>query len=318
MSRLWNSLLAKLLPPPTGSVGLVVGRNNLLAVLMERDGNEYSVARIAEEILPFELFAAAAPSAENCESISKAMERLSAAVPQTYCLLQIALPDPAAVFQIMEFDSLPQTEGEREAIALFKFGKEFPGQPEMRCATQVISSKNEKGLMLSAFIQKAWLDCINDACRRARWVPNVIDARICYIFNRFYEVLQSAPGDGVLISIESDAWSILFWDAQQRPRLVRSRWRESSALDNQDHESIALDIERLIMSYVLRVPGRKIGRIFFSASKEDFEMLVAQLDGGRLHIPCVYLDSMEGISVVSSLTSQVRFPSAMALAAQRI
>lgn len=317
MSRLLNNLKARLWPLPPGAIGLGFSKNSVMAVRALREEGGYRLTHIAEEVLPFSLFTNAAPREDDCACIAQAIQRIAASIPQTYWPLQIALPDPAAIIQVMEFDSLPPTPHERAAIAQFRLDKEFPALPQMQCTTQVISNEGEQGLLLALFIQRAWLDCLNDACRTAGMVPGVIDISINHIFNRFYDVVRATTNDGVLISIEPDTWSILFWDAGHRPRFVKSRWRDTNAGTDGEYEDIAQEVERLIMSYVLRVPGRKIDGIYLCAGDDDLTSLAARLDK-RMQMPCVQLDVMENFSIDPGLSLLYIPPSVMAVAVPRI
>jgi len=285
----------------------------MVAVRARYDGAGFRITHAAEERLPFVPFAKSSPCDEDCAILVQAMQRLAASVPQTYLPLQIALPDPAAVLQVMEFDALPEAEHERTALARFRFEKELPKMTQMQCATQVISKEGERGLLLAIFIQRAWLDCLNNACRAAGLVPSVIDISISHLFNRFYGVVKAGSGDGVLISVEPETWSILFWDGDQRPRFVRSRWRDTSTGKDEEHEVIAQDIERLIVSYVLRVPGRRIGGIYLCANEDDRASMVARLET-RMKIPCVQLGATENFSVTPGLSMQ-KIPSGVLAAA---
>lgn len=316
MSRLLSNLKAKIWPSPPGAVGLGFSKNSVIAARALQDAGGYCLTQVAEEVLPFSLFTNSVPREEERAGLSQAMQRLAASIPQAYWPLQIALPDPAAIFQVMEFDSIPQTPHEREAIAQFRLEKEFPAMTQMQCTTQVVSKEGEQGLLLALFIQRAWLDCLNDACRAAGFVPSVIDTTISHLFNLFYDVIQATPDDGVLISIEQDTWSILFWDAVHRPRFVRSRWRDVSAGTDEEYEVIVKDIERMIMSYVLRVPGRKIDRIYLCANKDDRVPLVERLDK-RMQLPCVQLDAGEKFSMAPGLSMQSIPPGMLAVVVPR-
>lgn len=289
----------------------------MVAVRAVRKVDGYCIAHIAEEVLPFSLFTNASPREDDCACLAQAMKRIAETIPQTYWPLQIALPDPAAIFQVMEFEALPQTPHECAAIAQFRLEKEYPTMPQMQCTTQVISEEGEPGLLLALFIQRAWLDCLNNACRTAGIIPGVIDIAISHLFNRFYDVVQRTSNDGVLISIEPDTWSILFWDAAHRPRFVKSRWRDTSTEMDEEFEVIAQDAERLIMSYVLRVPGRRIDGIYLSATAEDRAVLAERLDR-RTQIPCVRLDTGDNFSTEPGLSLQYIPPSMLAVAVPRI
>ena len=301
MSRLWSSLSTKLWPSPPGAIGLGFSGNSVVAVRAVYEGAGYRITHMSGERLPFTPFANSSPREEDSAILSQAIQRLAASVPQAYWPLQIALPDPAAIFQVMEFDSLPDTPLERAAIAQFRLEKEFPTLPKMQCTTQVISEEGEPGLLLATFIQRAWLDCLNSACRAAKFVPSVIDISLSHLFNRFYDVVKAGSGDGVLISVEPDSWSIMIWDDAHRPRFVRSRWRDTSSVKNEECGVIVQDVERLIVSYVLRVPGRRIGVIYLCANDNDREPLVSWFDK-RMQIPCVQLDASDSFFVTPGLS----------------
>jgi len=272
-----------------------------MAVRALRDGVGYRITHVAEEVLPFQIFTSAELRDEDRNLFCQAIQRLAADIPQSYWPLQIALPDPAAIFQVMEFDSLPQTSRERAAIAQFRVEKEFPTMPEMRCATQVLDQSDRQGLLLTVCMQRAWLDCLVGACREAGFVPRVMDIATNHIFNRFHDVIGSGSGDGALVSVEPDAWSILFWDATHRTRLVRSRWRDANVEAVDEYCAIAQDVERLIMSYILRVPGRSIEKIYLCATDDECGPMAEQLDK-RMKIPCVPLDSRDSFSVAPGLS----------------
>jgi hypothetical protein len=289
----------------------------MVAVRTECEGAGYRVTHTFEELLPFAPFSKPAPSNEDCACLFQAMQRVAISIPQTYWPLQIALPDPAAIIQIMEFEELPGTKQERTAIARFRFEKEIPTMTQMQCTTQDISKQGERSMLLAIFIQRAWLDCLNKACRAAGLLPSVIDASINYLFNRFYDVFGAVPGEGVLISIDPGTWSILFWDNDQRPRFVRSRWRDTSIGKDDDHEEIVRDIERLIVSYVLRLPGRRISGIYLCASDGDRVSMVALLEK-RMRMPCVQLDLDENFSAMTGLSMRMIPSNVLAAAVPRI
>lgn len=316
MSHLWNSLITRLWPSPPGAIGLGFGRDSLIAVRTVTEGDGYRITCVVEEPLPFS-FSSSVPGKEDCAILSQAMQRVAVSIPQTYWPLQIALPDPQAMFEVMEFDSLPETAQERAAIAQFRLGKQFPAMTQMQCATQVISKKGEPNLLLAIFIQRAWLDCVEMACRTAGFVPSVIDTAISHVFNRFHDVLETSSGDGVLISVESDAWTILFLDEVCRPRFVRSRWREMSVGKDVERDVMVKDIERLIISYVSRAPGRRIGGVYLSANDEDRSSLTARLDG-RMQTPCVQLDLTQKFSVAPEFSLRSTPPGVLAAAVPRL
>lgn len=283
-------------PLPPGAIGLGISGNRVAAVCVKRIGDGYCITRVATESLPFAPFRGTMPRIEDTMVLAQAIQRLAMAVPQGYFPLQIALPDPAAIFQVMEFDSLPETAHERAAIVRFRLEKEWPAVAQMECACQVLNKEEGHATLLALAIQRSWLDCLRDACRAAGLVPGVIDISAHHIFNRFHDAIGSGAGDGALISIEPDTWSILFWDRARCPRFIRNRWRDSEQGKDAGYEIIAQDVERLVRAYVLASPDRQIDRIYLCADEADRAYFTGRLNA-RMSVPCIHLDKTEGFSV---------------------
>lgn len=303
MSRLLNNFISKLRASTPGTITLGFEGNRVVAVRAEKVGAGYLITHVAEVQLPFTPFSDSVPSKSDNAVLTQALSRLAETVPQTFWPLQIALPDVAAIFRIMEFDSIPETDEECSAIAQFRLERELPDIQNMCCTTQVISKPPKENLLLALFIRRAWLDCLNDACRSTGYVASVIDITASYLFNQFQDDFSSTQNDGVLILLETSTWSILFWDSQCRPRFFKSRWRDKVKSKEEEFDSIVQEIERLIVSYVLHVPGRKVVQIHLYANASDREKLAPLLDK-RMRIPCIQLDVSVDFTVADNILMQ--------------
>lgn len=308
-------MAAGLWPASPVAIGLGLSGNRVAAVRVERAGDGYCVTHAAEERLPFIPFRGLAPRAEDAAIFAQAIQRLAMAVPQGHCPLQIALPDPAAIFQVLEFDTLPGTAQERAAIARFRLEKEWPAVAQMECAFQVLNEEGRAMLIASA-VQRAWLDWLREGCRTAGFAPGVADIGLSHIFNRFHDVIAKGKGDGVLISIEPDTWSVLLWDQDRRPRFVRSRWRDSGSEEDEDYGAIAQDVERLVRAYVLASPGRRIDGIYLCAN-EAVRAPFADRMNARMSAPCILLDMAEEFSGAPDISIRDISPGVLAAAIQR-
>lgn len=317
MSRLWNKFSSWLWPSAPGSVAISISGNRVTAVRVARTGDGYCVTHAAEVSLPFMPFHDASPRGDEVRLLSEAMQRLATAVPQAYWPLQIALPDPAAIFQVMEFDSLPRAAQERAAIARFRMKKEWPDVSQMDCTFQVLNEKEGEAMLLALAVRRSWLDCLRDACRAAGFVPNVTDIGLNHLFNRLHDAVCPDANDGALISIEPDSWSILFWDNAQRPRFARSCWRDARSEKGADHETLAQDIERLVRAYVFALPGRRIQKIYLCAGMAERELFAAALNA-RMRVPCIQLDMTEGFLEGTGIRAGDVSPGALAAAIPRI
>lgn len=281
------------------AIGLGIRGNRIAAVRAEPTENGCQVTHVAEERLPFMPFRDAEPGAEDSSILAQALQRLAVAVPQGHLPLQISLPDSAAIFQVMEFDSLPKAASEREAIARFRMEREWPAVAQMACSFQPLGEEDKKVLLLASAVRRNWLDCLLEGCKAAEFAPGVIDIGMSHIFNRFQDVLASGE-DGVLVSIEADFWSALFWDREMRPRFFRSRWRAVNRESGADHESMVRDVERLVRAYVLSSPGRRIGRVYLCSGTDEQDSFAARLNS-RMHVSCTQLDPADGFYASSAI-----------------
>lgn len=304
-------------PAPSGAIGLGFDGNRMAAARVERAGDGYRVTHAAKEVLPFMPFRGATPRPEDFGVFAQAMQRLAAAIHQAHWPLRIALPDPAAIFQVLEFESLPGTARERAAIGRFRLEKEWPAVAQMECAFQVLSEEKGRSMVIASAVQRAWLDCLREGCRSAGFVPSAMDIAVNKIFNRFHDAIATGSGDGALISIEQNSWSILLWDHAQRPRFLRNRWREADAGTGGDYEVIVQDVERLVRSYVLGMLGRRIDGIYLCADEADREPFAERLNA-RMRAPCIHLDMTEGLSAAPGISIRDINPGVLAAAIHRL
>lgn len=302
MLRLWNKFTARVRPPGTSALGIGIRGNRVVAMRVEPIENGRCITHVAEERLPFMPFRDPSPRAGDADILAQAIQRLAKVVPQAHWPLQIALPDSAAIFQVMEFDSLPKAVSEREAIARFRMEREFPAVAKMKSSFQMLGEEEGKALLLALAVQRDWLDCLLDGCRAAGFVPGVADIGMNYIFNRFHDVF-AAGEDGVLVSIEADFWSVLFWDKGVRPRFFRSRWREAGFEIDADHESIAQDVERQVRAYALSFHGRRISRVYLCSGNAEHVSFAARLNA-RMQVPCTQLDMTEGFFATTEMSAR--------------
>jgi len=315
VSRLWNKLQAQAWPAPRACIGLEIAGERLIAIHTELMGDVWSVTHVAEERLPFVPFRGI-PRAEEMSALAQALERLAGSQHQTQLPIQFALPDPAAMFQVLELDALPGTLHERNALARFRLEKEWPAAVNMECVTQPLGEDQGRALLLVMAVDRAWLDCLRSACRVAGLVPSVMDMTLCHVFNRLHERLGEEASGGALLVIEPHAWTLLLWDNATRPRFVRTRWRETAAVDVPDHDAIAIDVERLVRAYVLAAPERNVSGLYICAADADLAPLATCLDT-RMRTPCVRLSLGQGLSFAPGVEEGVLSLGALAAAALR-
>lgn len=315
MSRLWNKLQAQAWPAPRACIGIELAGERLIAIHTELMGAVWNVTQVAEERLPFVPFRGI-PRAEEMSALAQALERLAGSQHQTQLPIQFALPDPAAMFQVLELDVLPGTLQERNALARFRLEKEWPAAVNMECVTQPLGEDQGRALLLVMAVDRAWLEFLRSACRVAGLVPYVMDMTLCHVFNRLHGRLGEEASSGALLVIEPHAWTLLLWDNATRPRFVRTRWRETVAVGVPDHEAIAIDVERLIRAYVLAAPERNVSGLYICAADADLAPLATCLDT-RMRTPCVRLSLGQGLSFSPGVEEEVLLPGALAAAVLR-
>lgn len=314
MSHLWNKLWERAWPTPRVCTGIELAGERLVAVRAELLGKEWKITQVAQECLSFAPFRGV-PRAEDTSALAQALERLVGNLRQVHPI-QFALPDPAAIFQVLEFESLPGTSQERTALARFRLEKDWPAASKMECVTQLLGVDRERSLMLVMAVDRAWLECLRGACRAAGIVPHVMDMTVCHVFNQLHDSLLGQASDGALLVMEPHAWTLLLWDQDTRPRFVRTRWREMAADRGSDHEAIAVEVERLIRAYVLAVPDRKVSNLYVSAAEADAAPIAQRLDT-RMHTPCVRLERGQGLSSIPGIEPDISSPGALAAAVLR-
>ena len=347
MSRLWNKLQAQVWPAPHACIGIELAGERLIAIHTELMGAVWNVTHVVEEYLPFVPFRGA-PRAEETSALAQALERLAGSQHQTQLPIQFALPDPAAMYQVLEFESIPGAVHERNALARFRLEKEWPAAVNMECVTQPLGEDQGRALLLVMAVDRAWLGCLRTACRVAGLVPSVVDMTMCHVFNRLQERLGDDARDGVgttpgtgevdrvgntrsrprrelaveeasggaLLVIEPHAWTLLLWDNAIRPRFVRTRWREAASGQAPDYEAIAIEVERLVRAYVLAAPGRNVSGLYVCAADADLAPLAACLDT-RMRTPCVRLSLGQGLSFAPGVEEGALSPGALASAILR-
>lgn len=287
MSPLWTKLAARLGVRPANGIGISLGRNGLCAARLGAAGN-IDWARRAN--FPITLFNGA-PTPEARKALTDAFAQLRKELGNSYAPIQISLPDPLVTVAVFELEALPKTNKARLALARWRFAKELHlAEGGIECVCQDLGEENGKRLLLGLAVDKAWLQCLQEACAQARLIAGVIDMEACHRFNYFYPALTAERKDGALICIEPEHWTLGMWDAQGRLRFVRSRWRERGDAFGTPAEigAIVAEIERSIRAYVRPGSARSIGRVYITGAAEDGRQLSLRLNE-RMSGQCTWL-----------------------------
>ncbi|MBI3560343.1 MAG: hypothetical protein HY080_01305 [Gammaproteobacteria bacterium] len=315
MLHSWNKFASRFWPAPAGGLALSFVGDHVMVVRCERTAHDQQITHQITEPLGFLPFRST-PRAEDAKTMTEVFQEIAVAIPQGHWPLQIALPDPAGVFEVLVFDSLPASARDRAALARFRLEKDWPMITQMECVTQALGKASEKELLLVVAADRQWLELIRNACRRVNWVPRVMDMTVNHVFNRFYAHFAQSSHDGVLIIIEPDYWAVLLFDTTPNPRFFRTRWRDTVGLQNSDLAIIATEVERLVRAYVLAEPGRKIEQLYIYANESDRILFAASLDT-RMRVPSQHLDASRGFVFAPGISPCSLTPSVLAAAVPR-
>lgn len=287
MSRSWTERLRR----PRAAAGLAVGRDYVALAEIAPGPGLGRVKSLEEIALATPLFSGA-PSAAAALALERALQRFAGKLAKRYLPLHVSLPDPLVHWSLFELDALPAARAAREALVAFRFSRQGLNGGHLY-ACQPLGEEAGKQLALGMAIDRPWHALLASALAKAGMVAWTIHGNACRQFNAFHERL--AGRSGALVALAPDAWSLAVWDASGRLRHARGRWRAGGA----DEAAIAVEVERAILAYVHRPPGRDVSRVFVVG---EGGALADALDA-RLREPCTRLsfhERAEGTTPVAS------------------
>ncbi len=298
------------------SVGIAVGRREICAVHIEprRAGARRYTIHSAQ--LSCELFGGS-PTLEAESALASALANVAAPAKQRFVPCHVALPDPMMMFSVFALDALPKSEKLRRELVHWRLAKEYStGDAALDCAHQRLGEEQGKHLLLGQGVDKAWLQCIRQALRRAGVTPWSINMGASYRFNQFHDRFASDKHGAALIALDPDSWSVLIWDAAARPRLARARWRVIADEEAEAYDVIALEAERSILSYVRAGKDNPVARVYVTGSASELAGFTAALDR-RLREGCLPLalngaDPVEGRKIEDHALAPLTLAAAVA------
>ena len=114
-------------------------------------------------------------------------------------------------------------------------------------------------------------------------VPWAIDSAAGFHFNLLQSRIGGEQCSGAVVIVGMQAWTLIVWDIQQRPRLIRSRWLEAEGDGATDGiEALAREIERTLQAYVRGDARRAVNRLYLSGNGPLAEELGQLLDARAL------------------------------------
>ncbi len=282
MLRSWIERARRRFAPAT-SAGFAIGRDYVGFAHLAAAAGAWRVQTLTETRLDTPLFSGA-PSPQAAAALTRALQTLAGSLARSYLPVHVSLPDAAVRWGTFELDQMPKTRAARLDLAQLRFGREGKNGSDVY-ACQPLERDGNKHLLFGMAAGAAWTRLVSEVLFQAGVVLWSLSANVCRQFNRFHDELTRSSG--ALVALAPDAWSLLLWDPQGRPRYARARWRTAP----NDHAEIALEAERSILAYVHGHPERSIARVFAVAGLETGVMAEA-LDA-RLREPCARLSDEE-------------------------
>ncbi len=232
------------------------------------------------------------------EALVPARER----VGRRFVPVQLALPDPLVSSAVFELDEVPSRHRERRALAAWRLARDHQREPdELVCTAQYLGQEGERHLLLALGIERRLREAVRAALREAGLQARVVDAGAAYRFNHARAAL--APEAAWLV-IEREYWSMMLWDAQRRPRYLRSAWRDRDADPGGEGEAILRELERAIRAYT--ASGRAVSRVHLTAPPDERDALLPSFTGrlgaGLDELPARHGFANGGLRDVHSLT----------------
>ena len=176
-----------------------------------------------------------APSPTAIAELTAACQRIAAIVPAAE--VYVSLPDPSASYAVFAFDALPESDAALDDLVRWRFGKDLHfDEGSIVCRCQRLGQTRGHESVLGIALDRAWLAGVQQALDDAGVVAAVIDTGVRYRFNRFHSQFVTGAAEGGALAVDSECWTILFWDMHGAIRFVRSRWRNAETLADVVHE----------------------------------------------------------------------------------
>ncbi len=273
---------------PRATVGIAIGRREVCAVHAMFGEKGARIQAIDTAPLPEAMFTGA-PMPDMDSALESVFARMAKVARGKFIPCHVAVPDPAMIFSVFELDELPKSGKTCLELVRRRIAKEYAVDGEsLNCAQQALGREDVRQLLLGQGMDKAWLQCIQHALRRAGITPWSLNQAACYGFNQFHARFATEKHGAAMVVLDADSWAVLLWDAATRPRLIRSRWRTGAGGAAQDYDQIALEAERLILSYVRAGKDSAITRVYVMGHAREMEEFTAILDR-RLREKCLPL-----------------------------
>jgi hypothetical protein len=231
----------------------------------------------------------------NENEFSKYLENIISSLPKEfkkrYLPVQIALPDLLFKTQKLKFSNFPRGYKEQSTLINWQLAKTSHCIAEQIYTTwQSLGKTNGEQSVFAYGVDKNIIATLKDVLHKVGLHVSSINAASYYRYNILHA--SALCKSGVLLALEKDYWSLMFWDETGDLNHIHTAIRESNMHD--DIFDIVAETERLVLSYIQN--DKSIENIYITAIGEEKELLETQINQ-RLENKCKWL-SIPGVSNV--------------------
>lgn len=229
----------------------------------------------------------------NKVELKSYLENINSAIPEEfkkrYLPVQIALPDSLFKTQKLQFSNFPRSYKEQSTLVNWQLAKaSHCDVAKIYTTWQMLRQENAEQTVFAYGLDKNIIDTVKAEFNKTGLHVSSINAASYYRYNILgAEALRKS---GVLIALENDYWSLMFWDDAGYINHIHTALRDHKTHD--DIPNIVADTERLVMSYVLK--ENSVENIYITAVGEEKDLLQTEINQHLEH-GCKWL-SIAGVS----------------------
>lgn len=226
---------------------------------------------------------------EQC--ITNIISSLPKELKKQYLPVQIALPDPLFKTQKIQFSNFPRSYKEQSTLVNWQLAKmSHCVANEIYTRWQLHRNGDSEKNVFAYGLDKNIVDTLENVLHKAGLQLSTVNAASYYRYNVLDK--HALCKSGVLLALEKDYWSLMFWDEVGSLNHIHASKRDSNTHD--DIPSIVSDTERLVLSYIQK--EKNVENIYITAIGDEKKILEAQINQ-YLEQECKWL-SIPGVSNV--------------------
>lgn len=218
------------------------------------------------------------PDSFHRDILDSFFEKVNGQIQDKFVQVEVFLPDPISLYGFYQLDSVPDNARQCRQLAGWRLGKQFHiHSNEWLCDYQILGEVQQKHLMMAVGVDVAWLTLIQDGLYENGILTTLVDTRINHAFNQMAASVTQKAAAAIMVS--TDYWTVMAWDDQARPRLVRSRWRNIILQEAEtDLVEVVQEIIETLLIYGNQGTDTQINEIYILGTGQVEQALAAVLN----------------------------------------